>query len=173
MPVKARRSKSRRTRLTLAEALSLTIGDAPDATASMGWRSCFASPEDRRAAWEWHREELIGRVPGRRPQAWWEYDSPEPLDWNDHQSRQLWRMGVLKGAELAQVMAVWADWARQAQHLHFPRAPLPTIPPGPEAAAAWRDWAGIPDELFRSPGHALDPAALEPEVLALGSDDPP
>jgi hypothetical protein len=49
--------------------------------------SAFASEEQRRELWFRHRDRLMGwwGRGGRRPQAWWQFDSPIPYPGYDHE----------------------------------------------------------------------------------------
>ena len=63
-----------RSRLTADQEMDLWLGSGPH-----GDPQQFASAEARRAAWLLHRDRLVGvlpSAPGRRAQAWWQYDSP-------------------------------------------------------------------------------------------------
>jgi hypothetical protein len=109
MPVR-RRSIARVIRkLDWNQILNLTIG------AGRG-EPVFDSDEERRLAWELHREELMSYgnmpLPGQRPAGWWEYDSPEPredeIDLNTAEAeygeaRQLHRIGKLEPWEIAEL----------------------------------------------------------------------
>jgi hypothetical protein len=143
MPVKRRTSKRRFGELAHDEWLSLTLGDIPG-------RPGFDNEDERRAAWEHHGAELTANInPGHRPAAWWDYDSPEPREEGVKECTQLWRMGVMTERELAYHMAFWAEWAAKARTLHFLIGPFNIVDAGEWSERHWRDWAGIPDELFR------------------------
>lgn len=58
----------RRSALSVAQQIELEIGPGPV--------SAFASDAERRDAWERHRAALLALEPaGRRPWAWWFYES--------------------------------------------------------------------------------------------------
>ena len=67
---------------TETEEYTLPSGQYWELLCGVGERSHFDSDEERRAAWETHREALIDDAcegaPGRRPAAWWEYEAGRP-----------------------------------------------------------------------------------------------
>jgi hypothetical protein len=60
--------------ITPEQEMELWLG-APDGGSS------FASEEERRAAWFWHRERLMAMwsTGGKRPVAWWQHESPPTI----------------------------------------------------------------------------------------------
>lgn len=137
-----------RTRITADQEMDLSFGAGP-----RGNPEPFASPEARRAAWLRHRHLLIGKLPsspGRRPHAWWQYDSPVPWPGYEREQSTLHQADLLGDDERA---ALEAEWRRQ-----FDRAWQPEFffCGGPddflEGAAARRAhyrWADIPKELVK------------------------
>jgi hypothetical protein len=79
--------------------------------------------------------------PGRRPLAWWEFDAPPGLKFNEERSCSiLWRAGIL-GAE--EKLDVEAEWRREFEH-GFTRS---------YDARRRKEhfrWADIPAELIRA-----------------------
>src|SRR5262249_40158072 len=71
--------------------------------------SYFGSPEELRAAWETHRDEIMQRwgSHGRRPCAWWAFDSDLEHPGYDRERSTLWRAGVLSEAERAELEEGW------------------------------------------------------------------
>ena len=67
-----------------------------------------------REAWEDCKSEIMTAwdKPGRRPWAWWLFDSPAPRDDDISQATQLKNLGILKGDELARTSAhdLGPDW---------------------------------------------------------------
>ena len=65
-------------------------------------------------AWEDLRGEIMAawQKPGKRPWAWWLFDSPAPRDSDISQATQLKNLGILKGDELARTPAhdLGPDW---------------------------------------------------------------
>ena len=61
--------------LQFEEMIELTLGEPPN------WyegESCFADEEDRRAAWQAHRDRLSrdsAKIPGQRCWGWWRYEA--------------------------------------------------------------------------------------------------
>jgi hypothetical protein len=111
VPVR-RRSLARVTRkLDWNQTLNLIIG------AGRG-EPVFDSDQERRLAWQLHREELMNYgnmpLPGQRPAGWWDFDSPEPLEdeldmntaeWPYAEARQLHRLGKLEHWEIEELTA--------------------------------------------------------------------
>lgn len=59
----------------------------------------FRDDAERKAIWQEVRDDLMTKTPaGRRPWAWWQYDSPEPRNEAETQAEQLERMGILSEA---------------------------------------------------------------------------
>jgi len=75
MATKKRRKIAKRGELTTDQFFSLLLGDVKHDPPT------FESPFMRRAAWYEHRDEMMTDWDhaGVRPQAWWDYDAPEPL----------------------------------------------------------------------------------------------
>jgi hypothetical protein len=149
MPEKRRKSKLRD--LSIEEEWSLTIGGC--------WDSEFACDEDRRDAWERHRDDLLAESrAGTRPAAWWDYDATIPRPGGDDcQEPALYGAGLLSEAELAELMPQWREWYEQAQEPDFQYC-IGTAKPGDtfgswiKGAAAKRaqyKWAGIPRAIVK------------------------
>jgi hypothetical protein len=68
----------------------LRLGGVAEFQSPHGTNSMFASDEERRAAWEARREELMARYlappahPGNRPAAWWDYVAERPEHLSDY-----------------------------------------------------------------------------------------
>lgn len=78
--------RDRRSRLTWGQRLDLELSVPPPEMT--GYAPAFDSEDERRAAWEAHRAELVGvSPPGERPAAFWQYDGPVEL--RDH-ARLFW-----------------------------------------------------------------------------------
>jgi hypothetical protein len=149
MPAKRRTSKSRD--LSLWQIWSLTCGDSV-------FPGEFDSDEDRRAAWERHRDELLTESRGRRPAAWWDYDAEieRPKD-RDLETPVLYDAGLLSEAEIAELMPQWREHYDKAQEPGFEYC-IGTAKPGdtfaswikgPAAKRAHYRWAGIPREIIK------------------------
>jgi hypothetical protein len=93
MPTK--RSYTRRphrSRITADQELDLWMGGGPSGNPQQ-----FASAETRRAAWQLHRGRLVGvlpSAPGRRPQAWWEYEASIAWPGYDRERSTLYAAGL-------------------------------------------------------------------------------
>lgn len=78
----------------------------------------FANDQEHRECWEQHRDvvlpEYIVEFPGRRPDAWWRFDAPEPRCRDEEQWVQLARLGILGRAERDALMVILkpaeVDW---------------------------------------------------------------
>jgi hypothetical protein len=76
----------------------------------------FADDQERRRAWESERARLLMREPGKRPAAWWDYESLEPRNPEEPETWQLLRLGVLSDEELEDLEHdIWPRWERQAR----------------------------------------------------------
>jgi hypothetical protein len=96
--------------------------------------------EDReitRAQWEHHRELLMRNAIGWRPDGWWLYEKNMKVPgvpWQ--QTKILYSMGELKGAELQSVMSLWRDKYDAACDMGGPRE-------------KHDDWADIPRSIIK------------------------
>jgi len=77
----------------------------------------YPSQEERRAAWERHRDLLLAESDrGWRPQAWWDFDAPglrirPPRD-PAYVPAGLWEAGALAPEEAAQLEKGWREGIR-------------------------------------------------------------
>ena len=125
--------------------MELIYGPSP----TMG--SYFDSREALQAAWMAVRDELLGRAnPGRRPQAFYEFEWDGPRPAYAVERSTLWRAGVLTEAERVELEREWKMEFEAAQ------APDFTLNDGSSellvgdcARAAHYRWADIPDKLVR------------------------
>jgi hypothetical protein len=112
-----------------------------------------------RERWERHRERLMARYsPGKRPEEWWEYEAPKPRDpdFDLPESIQLFEMGELTVAELAELMPYWREEYTKAQRRGFSyclgydleRRGAVWIS-GAAARKAHCRWAGIPPAIVK------------------------
>ena len=113
----------------------------------------FASAETRRAAWQLHRGRLVGvlaSAPGRRPQAWWEYEASIAWPGYDRERSTLYAAGLLGEEEKA---ALEAEWRREFERGCDPDFVLCLGPDEHLTDAAARRalyrWADIPRQLVR------------------------
>jgi hypothetical protein len=147
MPEKRRKSKSRDC-LSLHERWSLTVGDYGDV---------FASDDERRAAWQRHRDELLAESrAGRRPAAWWDYDAEIARpNGDDCQEPALYKAGLLSESELAELMPWWREQYDEAYELSFEfctgqdEQRQAVWLKGAAAKRAQYKWAGIPPEIIK------------------------
>ena len=139
------RLREARGELGPGEKMELIYGPSP----AMG--SCFDSREALQAAWMAVRDELLGRAnPGRRPQAFYEFEWDGPRPAYAVERSTLWRAGVLTEAERVELEREWKMEFEAAQ------APDFTLNDGSSellvgdcARAAHYRWADIPDKLVR------------------------
>ena len=70
----------------------------------------FPGEEARREAWRFHGERITTdyEQAGKRPAAWWQFDSPEPRDERVYEAVQLVGMGLVTGPELKDLTERWA-----------------------------------------------------------------
>jgi hypothetical protein len=114
--------------------------------------SCFRDRQELEKAWVAAREELLGRSqPGRRPQAWWQFDAPDGLEYPGHDLERstLWRLGLLSEAERA---TLEAEWKAEFDVAHAPDFAIAKAWPeglvtGARARREHMDWADVPQEL--------------------------
>ena len=104
--VQARALHPRNHRITLpcipAQAQELWLGPSHHG-------SVFSSRAALRRAWLEHGDHIMAvhRQAGKRPQAWWEFESGN-LQFNaDRERSTLWRAGVLAESEVAELEAYW------------------------------------------------------------------
>jgi hypothetical protein len=96
------RLRKARGELGPGEKMELIYGPSP----AMG--SCFESREALQAAWTAARDELLGRAnPGRRPQAFYEFEWDGPRPAYAVERSTLWRAGVLTADEQAELERDW------------------------------------------------------------------
>jgi hypothetical protein len=73
--------------------------------------STFADDAARRHAWFEHRERLMRLFAhgGRRPQAWWKFESPISWPSFSRERSTLWTAGLLEAAEARELEASWRE----------------------------------------------------------------
>jgi hypothetical protein len=91
-----------RTSTSLVE-MELWLGPSP----RIG--SVFSDDDERRRLWEENRPRLMQLFAngGRRPQAWWRYESPIPWPGFALERSSLWEAGLLDKAEARELVAHW------------------------------------------------------------------
>lgn len=88
--------RRRKGELSMAQAFELRVGCAAETRH-------FYDDDDRRAAWDEHRQRILSGVrPGHRPSAWWEFDrsAGERPRAHEHEVEALLRLGVATDADL-------------------------------------------------------------------------
>ena len=67
--------------------------------------------------WQRHRDRLMGLFGshGRRPLAWWRYDSPIPYPGYDREQSTLYEAGLIEAAERDELVAEWRSEFERAQ----------------------------------------------------------
>jgi hypothetical protein len=114
--------------------------------------SAFSDDEQRRRLWAAHRERLLSwwGTDGRRPQAWWRYDSPIPFPGHARERSVLFEAGLLSAYELETLTATWrADFARAWEPDFFFIAGPGEIYQGAIAREKHFAWADIPSALVQ------------------------
>jgi len=140
MPRRRRLDKSRRLHcgdLEGGQLFDLLLGDD----------GSFASDDERRRTWFLVRTEMLSDRPaGRRPAAWWDYETEAPKYGREPECLRLFRIGELFGDELAAVEAYWKRELERAesmrafwQHLDKPQL-------GDIYYVNHCQWAGVPSE---------------------------
>jgi hypothetical protein len=72
----------------------------------------FTSDEDRREAWEHHRDRLMAELPpGRRPDAFWRFDYAMPPE-AESESHAVWLLPDTSAEERRQIEAMWREEIR-------------------------------------------------------------
>lgn len=145
MPRVKRRQKGRDTyALTFYQVMALMVGwrDPLKYPFIPQYQLGYNSREELKAAWELHRDNL--RIcqwrevndpdyrPGRRPWAWWEFDSPELRNRKLSQAEQLAKMKVLEPHEILEVERARRRKANRPFDVPEPEggfAPLPEAQP--------------------------------------------
>jgi hypothetical protein len=127
-----------------AELQELQLGPSPH----LGSR--FRTREELRAAWEAGREELLKRAqPGRRPQAFYEFEFEGVRPPYDLERSTLWRLGALSEAERTALETEWRDEFNRCMAPDFAiaRAWPDDLLTGNAARAEHLAWADVPHEL--------------------------
>jgi hypothetical protein len=132
--------------ITPAQEMELWLG-APDAGSS------FASEDERQAAWTRHRDRLmqLWAQGGKRPVAWWSYESPVELYYPgpDYERSTLYEADLLSESEKAELVANWRHEFERANAAGFSFCAGPgKFLSGQQAFEAHVRWADIPDTLI-------------------------
>jgi hypothetical protein len=111
----------------------------------------FDSDEERRDAWAIHRDALLaGERPGRRPRAWWQYESPIPYPGPDHETVTLYEAGLMSDEEIAEITPWWREQFDRSFDEHFFHVLGPgRLLEGAAARKAHYRWARIPPEIVK------------------------
>jgi hypothetical protein len=153
MPTNRRPIHRHRRGLSFFEEMSLQYGKAHH------HRPGFESDEERRRAWYRHRDRLMAAWAkhGKRPEAWWDYESPVPYPRDpDYDAATLFEAQLLADGERAKLIAEWRYQFDRAREPGFSfcighAKPSDTFASWLEGAAAKRAhyrWAGIPRSLL-------------------------
>jgi hypothetical protein len=114
--------------------------------------SVFASHEDLQRAWLMHRDRLMvawGKR-GKRPQAWWEFESPVPYPRDsDYAEATLYEANLLTAEERTELEARWREEFQRAQTLNWACLGPNRFLSGEEAKRAHLKWAGVPHSLLK------------------------
>jgi hypothetical protein len=129
--------------LSPAEAMELWLGPNPSLS------SRFRTPEEARAMWNRHRDELMRRhgSNGRRPVAWWCFEAPFPYPGHDVECSTLWRAGALGEDKRLRIEARWRQEFDRAQEPGFVEYEDSQMVEGVRARRLHYEWADIPHEL--------------------------
>ncbi|MGO8918026.1 MAG: hypothetical protein ACLQJR_19150 [Stellaceae bacterium] len=137
-----------RARLTADQEMDLWLGSGPQ-----GDPQQFAGAAARRAAWLLHRDRLAGVLPsspGRRAQAWWQYEAPIPWPGYEAERSALYAAGLLSEEERT---VLETEWRHEFERGCDPGFTLSLGPDehltGAAARRALYRWADIPRQLVR------------------------
>jgi hypothetical protein len=122
--------------------MSLRYGDLPG-------HAAFASGDARGQAWLQHRERILSGYRGRRPQGWWDYESPVPFPGYDLERSTLVAYDLITEDEGLELVRQWESDFAQAQEPDFFSVKNGKVITGPEAKRRHYRWADIPSVLVR------------------------
>jgi hypothetical protein len=129
--------------LNHAELMELWLGPSSDG-------SCFETREALQCAWAKGRAYVMATwaKAGRRPQAWWEFESPLPYPGRGREKSALYSAGLMGARERKQVVSEWRREFQRAQAADFTVTVGPDrILRGPAAQEAHYAWCDLPLEL--------------------------
>ena len=121
------------------------------------WLDCpsdaFADDEQRCEAWTLHRERLMAffGVHGRRPSAWWAYESPLPYPGYDLERSTLYENDLLAPEEKAELVTGWREEFEKCHspdYIGYCEGPGRWLH-GREATLAHLAWADVPGSLLK------------------------
>ena len=138
------RRPSRR-RLSHSQEMALWMGEVPQ-------KPAFRDEEEAREAWFYHRDRLLAALGrhGRRPMAWWHFESKLSWPGYDRQQSVLFEAGVLTEEEAAELVAWWHEQFERAQRPDFFFCAGPgRLFSGADARRRQYAWADIPDRLVK------------------------
>jgi hypothetical protein len=122
------------------------------------WDDAFAYEGEVYEAWNQHRAQILSYYRGgRRPWAWWAFESATPFPGHDRERGVLFEAGLLGEEERAELVAHWRARFVQAQQPGFmfcvgfakPSDTTATWLKGAAARRAHYRWAGIPRSLLK------------------------
>jgi hypothetical protein len=131
--------------LTADELREIWLGPNPNG-------SVFKTRQQLRKAWMRSRAQAmkLWGQDGRRPQAFWEFDSPVPFPGRDLEQSTLWRLGVFSADEKVRVERQWREALERAQDPNFSYCLGPAeFLIGDLARKAHYKWCDIPSELIQ------------------------
>jgi hypothetical protein len=135
--------RSRRRRLKINEWMHLQIGRSGLLPPP------FKSDAARRRCWERHRDEMLAQCHGKRPDAWWTYESPIPFPADPaFEEAALFEANLLSDHERERLLRCWRmrfDDAWQPNFVYLASGNVWLH--GEAARAAHFEWAGIPPRL--------------------------
>ena len=154
-------ARERRGRLTADQQQALWLGPLSDA---------FESEDDCHAAWERHRGSIMHLFAknGRRPLAWWAFDSAIPYPGYDRERSVLFEANLLDPDEADRLVAYWKSEFAKASKPGFSYCAGPSPGgwlTGKAARQAHYAWADIPRPLIRQ----WEKAGAPPKLLAAES----
>jgi ABC transporter substrate binding protein len=134
--------RAHRGRLTHAEQMVLQYGPDPR------W-DAFRTEEEYREAWALNRDRLLACYPpGRRPMAWWRFESLIAYPGHDREQATLYQSGLLGEEEAAALVTEWRREFLRAHGPHFFHCGAGRILKGAAARRAHYKWMGAPKALL-------------------------
>lgn len=138
------RRPSRR-RLSASQEMALWMGEAPH-------KPAFHDEEEAREAWFYHRDRLLAAwgKHGRRPMAWWHFESKFSWPGLEREQSTLFEAGALTEEEAAELVAWWHEQFERAQRPDFFFCEGPgRFFSGAAARRRQYAWADIPDRIVK------------------------
>jgi hypothetical protein len=114
------------------------------------WAGGFGSEAECREAWMRERDAILATYRhGRRPWAWWKFETSLSYPGYDHEQSTLYEAGLLSAEERAALERGWRREFARAHDRNFFHCEAGRILKGAAARRAHLKWAGIPRDLLK------------------------